>query len=64
MIRAPQRLPDPTMAWVKPDGRPTDAFYQYMRERDDAMRLLIEQANANAITLAEYELRLVALETP
>lgn len=41
MIVLRQRLPDPKAAWVKPDGRPDDAAYQYFREMDAALRALI-----------------------
>jgi hypothetical protein len=46
MIRSPQRLPDPQSSWARPDGRPTDAFYQYMREFDQTVRRLIDLTNA------------------
>lgn len=47
MIKAPQRLPDPTAAWVDiKTGRPTREFYQYMREMDQALRGLLTTSNA------------------
>lgn len=65
MIRKPQRLPDPTSAWVDPQtGRPTNAVYQYFRELDQAIRELVDKANADAITLEDFELRITDLETP
>jgi hypothetical protein len=58
MIKTPQRLPDPMIAWFEPKtGKPTTAFYQYMRELDDAMRKLITASN-------DYETRITDLETP
>lgn len=58
MIAAPQRLPDPQIPWFDPkSGRPTPAFYQYMRELDGAMRKLIAASN-------DYETRITDLETP
>jgi hypothetical protein len=65
MIRKPQRLPDPTAAWIDPKtGRPTNAVYQYFRELDQAVRELIDRDAATAITLADFELRITDLETP
>lgn len=64
MINNPQRLPDPQSAWARPDGRPTDAFYQYMRELDQAVRALITKSNADAIVLEDFEIRITDLETP
>lgn len=64
IVKNPQRLPDPQMAWARPDGRPTDAFYQYMRELDQAVRQIIQTSNENAITLEDFELRITDLETP
>lgn len=65
MIKAPQRLPDPTAAWVDiKTGRPTREFYQYMRELDQAARELITKSNADAIVLEDFELRITDLETP
>ena len=55
-IRKPQRLPDPNIPWVKTDGRPTDAFFQYMREMDDATRKLIDAVNALDIRVTELEM--------
>lgn len=57
MIKNPQRLPDPQKPWMRPDGRPTDAFYQYMRELDDTLRKLIAASN-------DHETRILDLETP
>lgn len=64
MIRKPQRLPDPQSPWMRPDGRPTDATYQYFRELDQAIRELVDKANAGAIILEDFELRITDLETP
>jgi hypothetical protein len=50
-VRRPQRLPDPQTAWFDPaTGHPTDAFYGYMREMDQAMRSLV--AMSNGVTVA------------
>lgn len=57
VIRLPQRLPDPTSAWFDPQtGRPTSAFYQYMREWDEAMRKLVTASNDFDIRITELEL--------
>lgn len=63
-IKKPQRLPDPNKTWFRPDGRPTDAYYQYMWEIDQTLRLLVDHANATDIVLADFELRITTLETP
>jgi hypothetical protein len=58
IIRLPQRLPDPNIAWFDPKtGRPTDAYYQYMREMDEAVRRLIAASN-------DYDVRITELELP
>ncbi len=56
MITLPQRLPDPQSAWAHPDGRPTNAFYQYMRELDQAMRRLVNASNAMSEPVAFADL--------
>lgn len=58
MIKEPQRLPDPQAPWFDiKTGRPTTAFYQYMREMDAAMRKLIAASN-------DYDVRITELELP
>lgn len=38
----PQKLPEPTKAWFDPDtGKPVKEFYQYMRDVDAALRVLV-----------------------
>lgn len=64
MIRELQQLPEPQKPWMRPDGRPSDALYLYMRSLDEAVRQLIAQANADAIVLEDFELRITDLETP
>lgn len=65
MIRKPQRLPDPTAAWIDvKTGKPTTAVYQYFRELDQAVRALIDKDAANSIIFEDFELRITDLETP
>lgn len=46
MIKAPQQLPSPTLPWFDPrTGKPTDAYYQYMRDLDDKVRKILELLN-------------------
>jgi len=58
VIKLPQRLPDPSIPWFDPKtGRPTQAFYQYMREMDDIVRRLVRASN-------NYDERITELELP
>jgi hypothetical protein len=54
MIRNPQRLLDPHVRWIAPDGRLTKDAYGYLREMDEAVRQLIAQANG-LVVLDSYE---------
>jgi len=46
MIKNPQPLPTPTVAWFDPKtGRPTQVYYEYKRSFDAAVRALITAQN-------------------
>lgn len=42
-IRKLSRLLDATIVWFKQDGRPTTAWYDYERDRDAAIRKIIDE---------------------
>jgi len=42
-IRKLSRLLDATISWFNVDGRPTTAWYDYERDRDAALRRLIQE---------------------
>lgn len=44
-IRKFSRLLDATISWFNADGRPTTAWYDYERDRDAAIRKLIDETN-------------------